>query len=264
MVCYKKLTNGDENMLIQERRMEILNILNREGIVKTQDLMQRFAASESTIRRDLSEMEEAGQLMRIHGGAQQLDLYDLEQAFEIKRVENIENKQNIAKKAAELVHRNDIIFLDSGTTTAEMVPFLADKNLFVITNSPEITVSLYKYNIRTVLLGGEVRHETNAIVDSVAYKQLSSYYFNRTFLGMNAVHPDFGYTTPDPNEALIKTYALEHCSAAYVLADETKFNRITFTKIADLNQIPLITSCQDKEKLENFSKVTKVIDIDEA
>lgn len=250
-------------MLLQERRLEILNLLHREGIVKTQELMERFDASESTIRRDLSEMEEDGQLTRVHGGAQKLDLYDLERAIETKRIENIDEKQLIAKEAAKKVYANEIVFLDSSTTTAEMVPFLTDKELVVVTNSPEIAVDLMNHEITTIMLGGRIRQATHAIVDSVAFSQLSTCFFNKVFLGMNGVHPDFGYSTPDPEEALIKEYALDHCTAAYVLADETKINRITFTQVAKIRRIPLITWCKDPEKLERLMALTEVINVAE-
>ena len=248
-------------MLMQERRLEILNILNREGIVKTQDLMEHFDASESTIRRDLSEMEEEGQLTRVHGGAQKLDLYDLERAIEKKRIENVDEKRLIAREAAKKVYNNDIVFLDSSTTTAEMVPFLVNKDLVVVTNSPEIAVDLMTNEISTILLGGRIRQATHAIVDSVAYAQLSTCFFNKVFLGMNGVHPDFGYSTPDPEEALIKEYALEHCTAAYVLADETKINRITFTQVAKIRSIPLITCCEDPQKIERLAAMTEVTNV---
>src|SRR5690625_374927 len=111
-------------MLTEERHAFILNQLKENKIVKSQTLMNKLQCSESTIRRDLSELENKGLLKRIHGGAR--STYQLEEELSVseKSSKNIQEKQNIAKLAASLVRENDVIYIDAGTTTLAMIDFL--------------------------------------------------------------------------------------------------------------------------------------------
>ncbi|MFZ2372020.1 MAG: DeoR/GlpR family DNA-binding transcription regulator, partial [Trichococcus flocculiformis] len=109
-------------MLTDERHKIILDTLAKDNIVKLQDLVDQTGSSESTIRRDLSTLEEAGFLIRIHGGAKRSYNVSAEDRMEDKTSKNVRDKQRIAEKAAQLVSDQDIIFLDAGSTTYEMIP----------------------------------------------------------------------------------------------------------------------------------------------
>ncbi len=110
-------------MLTEERRQKILDLLEQQKIVKSQDLVNLLNASESTIRRDLQELENGGFLERVHGGAKKEQLLNFEQNMSEKSLKNIHEKQQIAKLAAETINDEDVIYLDAGSTTLEMIPF---------------------------------------------------------------------------------------------------------------------------------------------
>lgn len=245
-------------MLTEERHQAILRLLDQQSIVKSQDLALLLDASESTIRRDLKELEEAELLERVHGGAKRILNLGFEQDMTEKTVKNTQEKQIIAKLAGSFVQDGDVIYLDAGSTTLEMLPFLSGKNITVVTNSVHHAAKLGDLNVNTIILGGSLKLSTKAIVGSTALEQLSRFRFNKVFMGMNGAHPEFGLTTPDPEEAALKQLAITHAEEAYVLIDQTKLNKITFTKVADLEAVSLLTNQCSPDILEQFQKKTTI------
>lgn len=142
-------------MLTEERKQKILQLLEQHKIVKSQELVVLLDASESTIRRDLQELEDEGLLQRIHGGAKKEDLLGFEQNMSEKTLKNVHEKQVIARLAAELVNDEEVIYLDAGSTTLEMIPFLKDKRITVVTNSVKHAAALVDLQVSTIVLGGK-------------------------------------------------------------------------------------------------------------
>ena len=246
-------------MNTERRRKLILDKLEQEEIVKTQDLMLAFKASESTIRRDLTVLEEAGKIVRIHGGARGVDLYDFSMSVEQKFLAHKEEKNKIGQYAADIVKDGDLIFLDSSTTIGEMIPYLAGKKIKAVTNSPVHAQTCYQYQIPVYMIGGELKQATDAIIGAVANKQISEFFFNRAFLGMNGIHLDFGFSTPDPEEALLKRIILKQAIKSYVLADESKFNRITFAHVAPLDHATIITTNLEAEESRTYHRKATLV-----
>ena len=121
--------------------------------------------------------------------------------------------------------------MDAGTTTLEMIPFLSSiSNVKVVTNSVKHAALLIDQGIETLILGGTIKISTNAVLGSGASEQLRKLRFNRCFIGMNGAHVDAGFTTPDPEEAMIKKIAIENSQKAYVLLDHSKFQQTTFVE----------------------------------
>lgn len=228
-------------MLTKEREALILKCLNRNERVSTTDLAQKFDTSESTIRRDLAKLEAAGQLVRIHGGAEKVSKID-EPTYLEKTSKNTHEKQIIAQKAFQYILDDEVIYLDAGTTTSFLVPLLKNKSVKVVTNSLHHATNLINFGIETIILGGQIKNTTDAIIGMNAIQQIETYQINRAFIGVNGIHEHFGYSTPDSLEAMIKRAAIEQAEHAYVLADYTKMNKVTFCKITDLNEAKLITN----------------------
>ena len=163
-------------MLTEERHKIILDTLAKDNIVKLQDLVDETGSSESTIRRDLSTLEEAGFLIRVHGGAKRNYSVSAEDRMEDKTSKNVRDKQRIAEKAAQLVSDQDIIFLDAGSTTYEMIPFLKGKSILVVTNGVPHASLLSDMQIETILIGGIVIGAL--IVLGIVYGVLNSTVFS--------------------------------------------------------------------------------------
>lgn len=250
-------------MLISERHQQILSILEEKQNISLQELVDRLSTSESTIRRDLSQLEEKNLLKRVHGGASLLHQTQNELSMQEKSTIHLPEKRKIAEYAAHLVQKGDCIFLDAGTTTYEMIPYLNAENLIVVTNGLPHIEALFERKIDTYLLGGYVKRKTKAMVGKAAQEALSQYRFDKSFIGVNGVHPVYGYTTPDPEEAAIKTKAIKLSKHAYVLADYTKFHEAAFAKIADLEQASMITNEVSHEELLSFMSETTILNAKE-
>lgn len=245
-------------MLTPERHQMILKLLKGKSVVRIQELVDLTGASESTLRRDLSELEENHLLIRVHGGASAVHQKLEEPTVHEKAVKQEKEKNSIARYAAQLIKERDTVYIDAGTTTSHMVPYLP-RNIVVVTNSVQIVLDLLNRNIKTILLGGELKTGTLALVGPEAIKAISQYRFDKCFLGMNSIHSQHGLTTPDPDEAYIKQLALQFSDKRYVLCDSHKFSQVSFAKVADLNQVEMITDDGlDQQEIDRYQKLTKV------
>lgn len=240
-------------MFTEERYQIIKELLQNQSIVKMQDIVQLTGSSESTIRRDLSALEEEGVLIRVHGGAKRGYRLQPEPEMAIKSSMNVDEKRLIAKRAASFVQDDDVLFLDAGSTTFEMIPFLQGKKITVVTNGVPHASLLADLSISTILLGGKIKLNTKAIIGSTCLRQLEDYRFNKVFLGMNGIDNEFGFTTPDIEEAAVKAKAAEHGVRKYVLADASKLGVVSFAKVAELADCDVIStgvSERERAKLE--------------
>lgn len=242
-------------MLTPERHKLILQLLKEKGVVKIQDLVDLTETSESTIRRDLTQLEEGKYLKRIHGGAARLQGKLQEPSMSEKSSKNLQQKRQIAQYAANLVEEGDSIYLDAGSTVTEMIPFLP-KEIVVVTNGLMHIQTLLERNIKTFIIGGFAKEQTKAIIGRGALASLENYRFDKCFIGVNGIHPQFGYTTPDQEEAMIKQMALSLSREAFVLADDTKFSEIAFAKIADLHAAAIITNELNEDQKEPYTSKT--------
>jgi DeoR family transcriptional regulator, fructose operon transcriptional repressor len=244
-------------LLEPERHRLILDALKKKNTVKLQELVELTNSSESTIRRDLTQLEQRSLLKRVHGGAARLQGKLQEPTMKEKSSKNLHSKRQIAKYAASLVEEEDTIYLDAGSTVLEMIPFLPN-NVVVVTNGLMHVNELVEKDIRTYLLGGSIKTTTKALVGRGALDSLEKYRFDKCFLGVNGIHPEFGYTTPDPEEAYLKQMALSLSLENFVLADESKFSEIAFAKIAGLDKATIITNELDSESKEIFTSKTNI------
>ncbi|WP_106495056.1 DeoR/GlpR family DNA-binding transcription regulator [Lentibacillus sp. Marseille-P4043] len=246
-------------MLTTERYEMILQLLKEKQTITLQDIIDATSASESTIRRDLTELESQQKLERIHGGATLTERKLQEYSISEKSSKNIQDKITIATYAAGLVEEDDCIFLDAGTTTLQIIPFLQNKDAVVVTNGPTHLDSLIEHGITTYLTGGFVKSKTSALIGQQAVQSLQNYRFDKCFLGVNGFHAEYGYTTPDPEEAQVKQIASSLAKEVYVLADYTKLNKVSFAKIIDLNAAELLTNNIEQQDLFALSQTTKVV-----
>lgn len=246
-------------MLTPERHQMILSLLKEKGNVSIHELVDLTGASESTLRRDLNELEEMNLLRRVHGGASLVHPKLEEPTMLEKSGWREREKRAIAKYAASLIAERDSIFIDAGTTTSHMIPYIPYENIIVVTNGVNIAIDLLKRNIRTILLGGNLKAGTLALIGRDAILTLKQYRFDKCFLGMNGVDKKHGLTTPDPDEAYIKQLALEFSDEKYILCDAGKFSEVTFAKVADLSQAQIITDDGLEEEVQQeYNELTRL------
>ncbi|GEL08460.1 DeoR/GlpR family DNA-binding transcription regulator [Salisediminibacterium halotolerans] len=239
-------------MLTDERYEKILKLLKKQNVAKLAELVEATGASESTIRRDLSELESRKKLKRIHGGASLLKSKTDEPTMIEKKDRYTEEKAEIGRRAASLIDDGDCIFIDAGTTTEALLPFVEAKQLTVVSNGVNIITESLAAGFHTYGIGGYVKSGTRAFVGKMAAEALMQFRFDKAFLGTNGIDQSFGYSTPDPEEAHVKGLAINQTSEAYVLADASKFKETSFAKFADLQDAFLLTATDSDPFLDEI------------
>ena len=246
-------------MLKTERKQLILEELQEHHVVSLEKLISLLETSESTVRRDLDELEAENKLRRIHGGAELPHSLQQEESIQEKSVKNLQEKKLLAQKAASLIKEQDVIFIDAGTTTAFLIKELSNKDITVVTNSIHHAVQLVEKQIPTVMVGGSVKMTTDASIGGVALNQINQLHFDRAFIGMNGVDANY-YTTPDMEEGAIKRAIIDNAKQTYVLVDASKVGQTCFAKVAPLKRAVVITS-KGQKMVEALKEKTEVIEV---
>lgn len=246
-------------MLTEERYRIILERLQERGVVKLQELVELLEASESTVRRDLIDLEERQLLKRIHGGAA-LPSPKMQEPASRRNIQKHSTENAVARLAAAQVVDGESIYIDAGTTTLAMIPFIEAKDVTVVTNGLSHIEGLVSKRIKSYLLGGMMKIHTKAVIGSIALQNMDNFRFDRCFLGTNGVDVEMGYTTPDPEEALIKRRAHQLSASSYVLADSSKLGEVSFAKLLDLNEATLITESLTPSWRKSISQKTNIIE----
>ena len=166
-------------MLKNARKQKILDLVNQKGYVTLELLAQGLDTSESTVRRDLTELDKCQQLRRVHGGAESLLNLRYEEGVAEKSVKNVQAKQIIAQRAVSHLNNGDVIFMDAGTTVDMMTDYLTDvENITVVTNSVHTASTLMDKKIKTIIIGGAVKPTTEAVTGNFAIQQLVTFNFS--------------------------------------------------------------------------------------
>ncbi len=239
-------------MLTENRYSIILEIVNSRGSIKLGELCEALDTSESTIRRDLNILSERGMLIKVHGGAIALDdsFSRYEHDIEKKSGLFIREKAVIAKYAASLIEDGDVVYIDAGTTTEKMIEHIPSKNVTFVTNGFINAKKLAQRGLRVFVPGGEIKPSTEAIIGAECVLSLQQYNFSKCFIGANGISLSAGITTPDKNEAVVKSTVISNSKEVYILADHSKFDQITSVKFAQLSSGKIITDkLSDKKYL---------------
>lgn len=231
-------------MLTEERYAKILSILENMGSVTVQQLMSELNASESTVRRDLTELDGLRQLTKVRGGAMVRNTVfgTKDDAVTSRKGQHAQEKDRIARYAAGLIGPDDFVYLDAGTTTERVIDYLPSKQTVFVTNAVSHAKRLSEKGYTVYLIGGEYKGVTGAIVGEEAVNCLEKYNFTKGFWGCNGISIQKGFSTPEVREALVKKKSMENCKERYVLADESKFNQIFSVVFAPFSSATVIST----------------------
>lgn len=234
---------------VDERKGEILAILEKENKVYVTDLGQKFNVSEVTIRKDLKELEDRGLLRRVHGGAERIHhgRVAVESTLDELIVLHVDEKRDIARRAAQFVDSGDALLLDASTTTRQLAHLLAESpdivNLTIITTSLEIAMVLCgREDFQTILIGGIVRPSLATCMGPIAIETLKGLHADKAFIGLNGIDPAVGLTTQNLLECEIKHAILESSTRSFALADSSKFNSVALGVIGPVNAVDYIVT----------------------
>ncbi|MGQ0464959.1 MAG: DeoR/GlpR family DNA-binding transcription regulator [Sporichthyaceae bacterium] len=231
-------------MYAEERHERIVERARAQGRVDVAGLAELFAVTPETVRRDLTALERAGRLRRVHGGAILVEALGFEPALATRDCAHTEEKERIAKAALGELPVEGAILLDAGSTTARLAEILpADRELTVVTNALPIAATLAnRPNLTVLVLGGRVRGRTMATVGSWAARQLADTYVDVAFMGTNGISVERGLTTPDLAEAETKQALMRAARRTVVLADHTKVGVDHFARFGNLDDVDVLVT----------------------
>jgi DeoR family transcriptional regulator, fructose operon transcriptional repressor len=232
--------NGGDRVYAEERQQEILRRARSEGRVDVVGLAEEMAVTSETIRRDLTVLERAGVLRRVHGGAIPIERLGFEPALAARDAVMITEKERIGKAALAELPTHGAVIIDAGSTTARLVDALpSDYEVTAVVNSPPLATTLaMRPNVTVIMLGGRVRGRTLATVDDMMLRPLQTLHVDVAFMATNGISVKHGLTTPDPAEASAKRAMIAAARRSVLLADHTKVGNdylAQFGRLADVD-----------------------------
>jgi DeoR/GlpR family transcriptional regulator of sugar metabolism len=244
--------NNNHRLLAEQRRRRILDLLDQDGQITVTTLVERFSVSAVTARGDLDVLCSTGAAVRSHGGAVRQIEANRDYPLRLKATLRREEKSRIGRAAADLVQSNEVIILDSGTTTAEIARQLKTRNLHsvtVITNALNIVSELVDApGISVIGIGGLLRPVSMSFVGPQAESMLRDLHADRLFLAVDGFDLENGPTTPDVLEAQLNGLMIHAARETNVVADFSKLGRRSVSRISTIERVHrLITDTRAPE-----------------
>ena len=234
-------------MLTAERRREILSRLERDGKVVASELVVALGVSDDTVRRDLRELAAGGHVQRVHGGA--LPPAPAAGSFAQRLHVAPETKAHLAEAALPLLAHANVLLLDGGTTALELARRLPpDRHCTVLTNSPPVAEALAAHpRVEVVLIGGRLLKDSHVTVGAAAVDTLRQVHADACVLGICSLHPEFGVTALDHDEALVKRAMVESAAEVIALATADKLHTASPWLVSPLADVThLVTDAGDE------------------
>ena len=233
-------------MLSLDRQKRILDLMKKRKSALVSDLSDQLGISLSTVRRDLSELEERGIVQRVHGGAVLLEESD-EAPVTLRADLHREQKQRIGAQAGELVNDGDTIILTAGSTVEAMLPHLIDKrNLTIITNVINLAYRLSAYpHITVIVLGGWLRHSEFSLLGHITQQSLKDLHANKIFHGTYGLDSSYALTGVYVQEVETDRFLINAAAQLIVLADSSKFNHAGAIRLVPSDNIHTLITDTD-------------------
>lgn len=226
-----------------KRIHEVEDYINDNGTVSLTELSEKFDVSLNTIRRDIAYLEKNGAIKKVHGGVtstlgQGLTSYDF------RTTKQQQEKEDIAKLAAELIEEGDLVFIDSGTTTSPIIKHVNPHIHFtVLTNNLDVMFEVSKHNnIELIVLGNRYYRKTRSFLTTNSTNDIEYYNISKAFMAATGVTIQNGLTNSDFHEHAIKKTVTEHTTSIYLLADSSKFGKATLLTYCKLKRVDKIVT----------------------
>ncbi|MEI7633719.1 MAG: DeoR/GlpR family DNA-binding transcription regulator [bacterium] len=252
-------------MIAQERQSNIIEHLIVARKAPVIELVEKFKVSEATIRRDLTDLEKQGRVIKTYGGAIISETAQLEVSYKDRLSQNADQKRRIGASAAALINPGESVFLDSGTTTTQAAENLRDKeNLTVVTNSLVIASMLgHCSGIRLYVPGGTYRPTSMDLLGPIMIETLRKFAVDTAILSVDGFHPDYGLSASDHREAEAAKAAMSIAKRVIIVADSTKGERRAFASIGGFEHIGRIISDSDLRPsvCDNLRRLGVMVDL---
>jgi DeoR/GlpR family transcriptional regulator of sugar metabolism len=233
-----------DGMMAEERRTQILQIIRKAGRGKVNELAAQFNTSAVTIRNDLNDLALRGLVQRSHGGAMLPDAIMRESPVQERLKVHAEEKRRIGAVAATMIHDNETIILDSGTTTLEIARQIkGKKGLHIITNGINIAAELLDVrDCEVFIVGGTVRGESASINGRFAEEMFDQFSADKLFLSGAGCDLDFGVSGANLEETMVNRAMLRIAREIILVADASKFSRRSMSRITPFSEIDTVIS----------------------
>ncbi|MCD6397601.1 MAG: DeoR/GlpR transcriptional regulator [Spirochaetaceae bacterium] len=257
------------NIIPAARQSTIVDLIKKDGLVTVEALSRILNVSVITVRRDLSVLEEKGLLERTHGGAVFTKPIERESYYPEKDRRNKAQKEAIGKAAAALVEDGDTVFINSGSTTYQVIRFLEErKNVTVITNNAAAVADFIgKPGIELILTGGIYRHQSNCLIGDFAVNTVNMVVASKIIMGVDGLCFKEGLTSPVYQEAGITKTMIERTQGQVIcVADSSKIGKVTNFVTAPLSILDILVTdwLFDEELRQGFKELsTKIIKLEE-
>jgi DeoR/GlpR family transcriptional regulator of sugar metabolism len=229
-------------LFLQERRGQIITLLEQVGRVSVADLGERFGVSQATIRTDLDALAAQGLLVRTHGGAIAPDRSDLELSFDVRRRLRSTQKHHIGAAAASMVEDGEAIALDASTTALALATQIKGRReLTVITNGIFIALALLDAPGITVLMpGGFLRRDSVSLVGAEGHEFIKQFNLEKGFFGGKGLTLEEGLTDVNSAEVAIKRSLVAEAKQVIAIVDSSKWGRVGFASFASIDQVDYV------------------------
>lgn len=225
------------------KRIDLLEeYIYKHKTVSLDKLCEEFKISKNTIRRDVDVLVNKGVIKKVYGGVTINNSINELLPFEERTIKNNNAKVDIAKKAADFIEDGDSVFIDSGTTTLNIIDYLnEDINITLFTNSINVILKAIPYqNIDIVCLSGKFNRTTSSFTGLNSSEVLSSYNINKCFMACTGISLENGVTHTSPNEFKIKKVAISKSHKRFLLADSSKFDVVSLMTFCDVKDLDCV------------------------
>ncbi|WP_368931153.1 DeoR/GlpR family DNA-binding transcription regulator [Bacillus pumilus] len=245
--------------MIKTKRIQQIKeyVFDRES-ASLDELVAHFGVSKNTIRRDVQALVESGVFKKVYGGV--AVNHSTLVVYQERKTRQLSKKQLIGQTAAAFVENGDMIFVDSGTTTLEMLPYLTDKQVTVVTNNVDFITQAMPYENMTIFsTGGMLERKTNSFVGYQSVERLKAYNVNKAFIASTGLSIGHGVTNSSPLETDIKKTVVEKSAKTFLLVDDSKFNHYALTTFCHLQDLDVVVT--NKQPSEDYLQYGKEHDV---
>lgn len=232
-----------------------------QGSVSLDSLCEKFQVSKNTVRRDVAMLVETGNFKKVYGGVLSTQQNTL-LPFENRDETNPSHKEMICRYAAQLIRPNHIIFMDSGTTTRYLLRHLPlDIPLTILTNNLSIINEAVEYpNIRLLVLGNLLKHDTRSLVDVLDWSYYSKMNIDLAFMAATGISLERGASNSDLREYEIKIHMVKQSEQVILLIDQSKFSKNALVSYASMEEFQHIITCpQAPKEYRDYCKAKQII-----
>ena len=251
-----------KTLIPAQRRERIQEYLVTHKIVRMDDLYALLDTSEATVRRDLEWLEREGIVERTHGGAILSQRLTLEPEYIQRAQKHPEEKRLIGEMAASLLEADDVVFINSGTTTTQVIRYIrGDAGITVFSNNVYAALDMGEVGFKLHLIGGEFQPHSNSVAGGFAIDSLRQVYADKVILGVDGVSLKHGCTVPSNAEAEVVRQMIERTRGQVIIvADHSKWGVVSNFQIATIDGINLFISDQELDPSASESLATHSVE----